>query len=269
MDHATHTQHLQIDGIDVYIEGQGHETIVMIHGWPDTYRLWDAQVAGLKERYRCVRFTLPGFDIGKPRRAYSLDETVEIFRRIVDQVSHDRKVILMLHDWGCVFGYQFYMRHPVMVSRIVGVDIGDVDSEQYVLTAKGKLMLFSYQVWLAAAWRIGGKLGDAMTRSMARTAKAPGDPGSISSHMSYPYYVLWAGAHGGYKEGALQFKPACPMLYIYGKRKPFMFHSPGWLLELASRPGSEVLGMDSGHWVMKEQTHAFNEAVNYWLSFSG
>ncbi|HTD02204.1 alpha/beta hydrolase [Undibacterium sp.] len=268
MNQAPDSQQIQVDGIDVYIEGHGHDTIVMIHGWPDTYRLWDEQVAALKGRYRCVRFTLPGFDIAKPRAAYSLDETVDLFRRIIDQVSHDHKVTLMLHDWGCVFGYQFYMRHPVMVSRIIGVDIGDVDSDDYVLTAKAKLMVFSYQVWLAAAWRIGGKTGDAMTRSMARTAKAPGNPATISSRMSYPYYILWAGAHGGYQD-ALLFKPACPMLYIYGKRKPFMFHSPAWLLELAQHPDSEVLGMDAGHWVMKEQAHAFNEAVIYWLSFSG
>jgi pimeloyl-ACP methyl ester carboxylesterase len=267
MVHASDRQHLQVDGVDVYVEGHGHDTIVMVHGWPDTYRLWDEQVAALKARHRCVRFTLPGFDISKPRRAYSLDETVEIFRHIIDRVSHDQKVTLMLHDWGCVFGYQFYMRHPVMVSRIVGVDIGDVDSENYAPGIKARLMIFSYQVWLAAAWRIGGSIGDAMTRAMARIAKAPGKPGTISSRMSYPYYILWAGAHGGYKDTIL-FKPACPMLYVYGKHKPFMFHSQHWLLELATHPGSEVLGIDSGHWVMKEQAHAFNEAVIYWLTFS-
>jgi pimeloyl-ACP methyl ester carboxylesterase len=39
---------LQIDGIDVFVEGEGNETIAMIHGWPDTYRLWDTQVAFLQ-----------------------------------------------------------------------------------------------------------------------------------------------------------------------------------------------------------------------------
>ncbi|MES2068797.1 MAG: alpha/beta hydrolase [Pseudomonadota bacterium] len=268
MVHPSDVQHLQIDGIDVQVEGHGRETIVMIQGWPDTYRLWDAQVAALKGRYRCARFTLPGFDIRKPRRAYALEETVELFRRIIDQLSHDHKVILMLHDWACVFGYQFYMRHPVMVSRLVGVDIGDVDSNDYVLTAKAKLQIFSYQAWLAAAWRIGGAIGDGMTRYMARVAKAPGNPRSISSRMNYPYYILWTGAYGGYRDRLL-FKPACPMLYIYGKHKPFMFHSQAWLLDLAAKPGSEVLGIASGHWVMTEQPHAFNEAVLYWLTFTG
>ena len=78
-------QVIVVDDIDVYIEGgvEGSETIVMIHGWPDTYRLWDAQVEELKSRYRCVRFTLPGFDLGKPRRAYSLDATMRILLHIV------------------------------------------------------------------------------------------------------------------------------------------------------------------------------------------
>jgi len=61
------------------------ETIVMIHGWPDTYRLWDAQVAFFSHRYRCVRFTLPGFDIDKPRRAVPLEEMIETLKAIVEQ----------------------------------------------------------------------------------------------------------------------------------------------------------------------------------------
>ena len=67
-------QVIVVDDIDVYIEGgvEGSETIVMIHGWPDTYRLWDAQVEELKSRYRCVRFTLPGFDLGKSCRGVNL-----------------------------------------------------------------------------------------------------------------------------------------------------------------------------------------------------
>ena len=61
------TPSFEIDGIAVHAEGDGADTIVMVHGWPDTYRLWDAQVDAFKAQYRCVRFTLPGFDVTKPR----------------------------------------------------------------------------------------------------------------------------------------------------------------------------------------------------------
>jgi pimeloyl-ACP methyl ester carboxylesterase len=256
----------QIDGIDVFVDGEGTDTLVMIHGWPDTHRLWDAQVEAMKSRYRCVRFTLPGFDIAKPRRACSLDELADIFRHVVEQTSPGRKVILMLHDWGCVFGYQFYLRHPDRVSRIVGVDIGDASSAQRAMTRREKLIAVTYQVWLAIAWRIGGRIGDWMTRSMARWARCPSDPARMSSCMGYPYFVLWFGGRQSYRRHARRFMPACPMLFVYGRRKALRFHASEWAEALAARPGNQVVEFDCGHWVMSNQPERFNQVVGTWLA---
>ncbi|MES2263243.1 MAG: alpha/beta hydrolase [Pseudomonadota bacterium] len=257
----------EVDGIDMHIEGEGAETIVMVHGWPDTYRLWDDQVAALRTRYRCVRFTLPGFDIGRPSRPSSLDEIAALLLKIVRQTSPEGKVILMLHDWGCVFGYEFYMRHPELVSRIVGVDIGDVSAPDFSasLSVSAKLMTVTYQVWLALAFRIGGRCGDAMARAMAKGLKCETDPRGIRAQMGYPYYITWFGAYGSYRK-ALRFAPTCPMLYIYGTRKPFMFHSPRWAAQLEARPECKVLAMRTGHWVMRRQPREFNDAVLGWLN---
>ena len=258
---------LQIDGIDVHVEGDGAESIVMIHGWPDTYRLWDAQAAFFKDRYRCVRFTLPGFDIGKPRRAVPLAEMIATIKNIVEQTSPGRRVVLMLHDWGCAFGYQFAMRHPALVSRIVGVDIGDAGTRQHLrsLTAKAKAMVLAYQLWLALAWRIGGRIGDWMTLKMARMARCPSDPRFIDSRMDYPYYIRWMKAHGSYR-GMVRFEPKVPMLFVYGERKPFLFHTPTWADALAERPGNEVRAFPTGHWVMSQAPQEFNRVVDAWLS---
>lgn len=100
------SQH-SVDGIEVHVEGEGSQTIVMIHGWPDTHRLWDETVEGLKSTYRCVRFTLPGFDITQSPRPTSLAQMTALFSRIVSTVSPDKPVVLLLHDWGCLFGYEF------------------------------------------------------------------------------------------------------------------------------------------------------------------
>src|SRR4051794_5943385 len=120
---------LKVGDVEVIVEGEG-PAIVMIHGWPDTHRLWDAQVAALKERFCCVRFTLPGFDPSLPRRAYSLDEVVETISQVVVAACGGERITLLLHDWGCFFGYQFAMRHPQRVARVVGVDIGDAGSRR-------------------------------------------------------------------------------------------------------------------------------------------
>jgi pimeloyl-ACP methyl ester carboxylesterase len=257
----------QIDGVDVFVEGSGSEAIVMVHGWPDTYRLWDDQVEFFKSRYRCVRFTLPGFDIARPRQAHSLDELVATLKRVIEHTCPGEKVTLMLHDWGCVFGYQFAMKHPSLVQRIVGVDIGDAGSRAHVrsMSVKAKAMVFAYQVWLAIAWRIGGRLGDRMTRAMAHALRCPSDPQFIGSNMCYPYYIQWTGAHGSYRH-AMAFAPSWPMLYLYGRKKPFHFHSASWAEALRARPGSQALEFNTGHWVMTSKPQEFNQAVAAWLA---
>lgn len=252
--------------LEVISEGAGAEAIVMVHGWPDTHRLWDAQVGALQARYRCVRFTLPGFAPGHPKQAYSLDELVETIRFVAMSAGGGAPVTLLLHDWGCFFGYPFALRHPGLVRRVIGVDIGDAGSRAHrrEIGLKGVAWIVAYQLWLAAAWHVGGPLGDRMARWLATTFRAPA-AASVSAQMGYPYAVQWTGAAGGFGQ-AKTFRPACPMLFIYGRRKPVMFHSGAWADDVGSRPGSRVLAFDSGHWVMVEQPEPFNQAVIDWLA---
>jgi pimeloyl-ACP methyl ester carboxylesterase len=256
---------LHVSGVDVHVEGDGAETIVMVHGWPDTYRLWERQVVALKDRYRCVRFTLPGFDREKPRKAYTLDELIAFMDEVIERVSPGRQVILLLHDWGCVFGYQYYLRNRGKVAKIIGVDVGDPSSALRVLTGREKLIAFAYQTWNALAWKIGGATGDSMMRAMARWGHAPSDPAHITSRMGYPYWMLWFGGADSYRRHGRRFEPECPMLFIYGRRKPLRFHSSAWAEKLAAQPGNQVAEFDTGHWVMSQQPERFNELVRRWL----
>jgi pimeloyl-ACP methyl ester carboxylesterase len=255
---------MNVDGIDIVIEGEGRSSIVMVHGWPDTYRLWDRQVEALRSRYRCVRFTLPGFEPGSPHRACTLDEVVGAIGRVIDAACGAGPATLLLHDWGCLFGYQFALRQPHKVARLIGVDVGDAGSRQHRagLTTMQKLQIVGYQLWLAAAWRIGGRIGDGMARRMARAARAP-SAATTTAQMGYPYDVQWL--RGGYRQ-ARRFAPACPMLFAYGRRKPFMFHSPAWAQQVAAGAGSRVLGFDCGHWVMVARADEFNAALLAWLA---
>ena len=249
--------------VDVHADGDGAETIVMIHGWPDTYRLWDRTVEVLKDRYRCVRFTLPGFVAGKD--AYTLGELLAFLAEVVERVSPGKKVILLLHDWGCFFGYQFYARNPDKVSRIVGVDIGDPRATAQTMTGREKTIMLAYQTWNALAWRVGGGIGTWMIRAMARLGRCPSDRAPMSWRMGYPYWLLWFGGRDTFRGQVRRFEPQCPMLFVYGVRKPLRFHSPQWAAELKQKPGNEVVEFDTGHWVMSDQPQRFNEVVAGWL----
>lgn len=259
------SEHLVVDGIDVLVEGTGSETLLMLHGWPDTLALWDSTVGALRDRFRCCRFTLPGFAPGSPRQQPTLAEMNALLLHVADRICPGGQVTLVLHDWGCVFGYQFAMRHPERVRRIVGVDIGDAESLPRTLRKRQLAGIAAYQLWLALAWKLGGRIGDRMTRWMARVVRAPSDPASIVWQMNWAYALTWFGGPEALPRRAVPFRPACPMLFIHGRRKPFRFHSKAWADALAQRAGSRVEVFDTGHWVMLEAPERFHAVVRQWL----
>jgi pimeloyl-ACP methyl ester carboxylesterase len=204
----------------VFIDGSGPDTILMLHGWPDTAAMWEPQVAALAPYFRCVRFTWPGFEIGAPRREHSLVSLLDLCEQVVRETSPGKPVTLLVHDWGCLFGYQFAQRHPDLVARVIGVDIGDAGSKAHrdEIGVKGKLGIVAYQLWLAAAWKIGGGVGESMTRKLAKLMRVPVAADTLTVEKNYPYYSTWTGKYKRVKP----FRPHCPMLFIYGIRKPFM-----------------------------------------------
>lgn len=253
---------------EILIEGTGPRTVVLVHGWPDTLHVWDGTVMALRNEARCVRFTLPGLDPhhSGERRAYSLREILQCLDDVIKRVSPDAPVTLLLHDWGCLFGYQYAMRNKDRVERVIGVDIGDAGSRYHrkEMSWRAIGLTLGYQLWLAAAWRIGGDRGNRMARWMAAKLRAPAEPQDISAGQGWPYAVQWLGVAGGF--GRLRtFAPTVPMLFIHGQRKPMRFHSSNWADRIAARPGSQVLGLPTGHWVMLQRPAEFHMAISHWL----
>jgi pimeloyl-ACP methyl ester carboxylesterase len=232
-------------------------------------RVWDGTVAALAERWRCVRFTLPGFDAADAPRAHTLAEITELVHQVVRHVGGGAPVTLVLHDWGCLYGYHFANQHPELVARIAGVDIGDAGSRamRNALSAKGKAMVVFYQLWLALAWRLlplSRRLADGMARWMARLMHVRTAQAEIRAAMGYPYWITWTGTYGSHR-AARTLQPRWPVFFAYGERKPMMFHSPGWAAALASQPGCRVQGFRAGHWVMLDAKEAFHAALRDWL----
>jgi pimeloyl-ACP methyl ester carboxylesterase len=110
---------------------------------------------------RCGRhrgFGLPGFDLEKPPRATSLAQMTTLIADIADAVSPARPVQLLLHDWGCVFGYEFAAARAERVARIVSVDIGDYDSDDRAAARCSKTRIV-LSVGLRHPYRLSGESG--------------------------------------------------------------------------------------------------------------
>ncbi|MGH7437727.1 MAG: alpha/beta fold hydrolase [Polyangiaceae bacterium] len=248
------------------IEGDSQgETLVFVHGWPDTAAVWDEAVAGVRDRYRCVRATLPNFAGERSARwGYDSEAIVDALEIFVGAAGRGKPVTLVLHDWGCYWGYALHHRRPDLVSRLVGLDIS---AHYRPPDARAFVGFVAYQWWLLAAFGIGGPAGDWMTRGLAKIGKVPVDPAKLDAWMNYPYRNVWADlVTGRAKRLTRGYWPTCPILFVYGENKPFPFHSERWLAHVR-KVGGDVVGLPCGHWVPHEP--AFVDLLRRWLDEHG
>jgi pimeloyl-ACP methyl ester carboxylesterase len=187
-------------------------------------------------------------------------EIVDALERLVRDAGRGAPVTLAMHDWGCYWGHAVHHRRPDLVASIAGVDV----SPHYRASTNTALLgIIAYQWWLLAAFVVGGPIGDWMTRSLARIARAPVDPSRLSAWMNYPYRNIWADLVSG-RDRKLQdaYWPNCPTLFVYGEKKPFLFHSEAWVNHVRN-VGGEVVGLPCGHWVPAEPS--FVAIFTRWL----
>ncbi|MGD8803344.1 MAG: alpha/beta hydrolase [Gammaproteobacteria bacterium] len=247
-----------------------NDALVFIHGWPDDQSLWDREFERLSRTHYCVRVTLP--NCGKThdlRWGADFPVLVELISQTVAQAlpGHD-KVILVGHDWGAYLAYLYERSYPERVMKMITMDVG---GHFKPASAGHTVIMTSYQWWLIAAWLIGMIIpyaGNLMTRALTRYVHAPRGA-DVFSRMNYFYFYLWRAILFPEKFHASlldRYRPACPILYFYGKNKPFHFHSLKWEKMLRDLPGSAIIAVPhAGHWLMRDQHEAVLARIEQWL----
>ncbi len=244
------------------VEGNASgETIVFLQGWPDDASLWDLSVEALRDTYRCVRVTLPNYAGDRTTRwGYPTEEIVDAVEAFVREAGRGKPVTLVLHDWGCYWGHAVHSRAPELVARLVGVDVAPHFKPA---SARAVLGIIAYQWWLLGAFAVGGPIGDAMTRRFAKLAHVPVPRERLTAWMNYPYRNVWADLLTGRARKLVRgYWPTCPILFVYGEKKPYFFHDDTWI-DHVRKVGGEVVGLPCNHWVPREA--AFVDLLRRWL----
>ena len=83
-------------------------TVVMVHGWPDTHRMWTAVAGLLAPDFRVVAYDTRGQGLSHAARgaSYALEDLASDLRAVVDAVSPDTAVHVVGHDWGSIQGWE-------------------------------------------------------------------------------------------------------------------------------------------------------------------
>lgn len=101
--------------VKIYVEDlnpEGKETILFIHGWPGSHKLFEYQFDQLpKEGYRCIGIDTRGFgNSDKPWIGYDYDTLSDDVRCVIDTLGlHD--ITLAGHSTGGAIAIRYMARH--------------------------------------------------------------------------------------------------------------------------------------------------------------
>jgi hypothetical protein len=117
----------------------------------------------------------------------------------------------------------------------------DVPAYVELTTISQILYVMAYQFFLVIAFIIGGPIGRSMTRAFTRIIKHnPPYFEQINASRNYPYFYMFKNKIMSVfkKENGMLYRyvPSVPVVYLYGKKKPFQFHGDRWLNFLKDTP---------------------------------
>jgi pimeloyl-ACP methyl ester carboxylesterase len=120
-------QMIEANGISLYVEERGEGTpVLMLHGWPDSARLWRHQVPVLAGRgYRVITPDLRGFGRSEQPaevRSYSLRNVVGDITALLDQLGVPAAHVVG-HDWGAAVAWLTAITRPDRVRTLTAISV--------------------------------------------------------------------------------------------------------------------------------------------------
>ena len=113
-------------GIEVHDEGSG-PAVVLLHGWPDSHRMWRHQIAALAAAgFHVIAPDLRGFgasDRPDTVAAYSMRNAVGDVLAVLDHLGVERAHVVG-HDWGAALAWTLAAFVPDRVDHLVVLSVG-------------------------------------------------------------------------------------------------------------------------------------------------
>ena len=232
-----------------------NQILVFLHGWPDTPELWDKITPAFDKDYFILNITYPNFsEKEKNPKGVDFEEMSRRIKATIDYVNDTkRKVVIVSHDWGSIYGYYIDHLYPKYIHQMIALDVGAKFSLK-------KFITIFYQLWLVIAFLIGSFIGNYMTQWMVKLLKyQPRWKNKINSSWNYPYYYIWKKmVKAGFKEEKAilsGYQPSCPIAFAWGTKKPIQFFNTAWVQMLVKNPKNEIHSLKCGHWIPREQSN--------------
>lgn len=248
------------------------DTILLIHGFPDSSALWHATVRTLvKAGYRCLVVDLPASRGKLSTRDLTFAKVARAIRDAVISAGF-REVTVIGHDWGAMYTHMLATFYPDMVKRLVFLDVAGTTNVSLADT----VCIMSYQLYFVVCYFLGHPIGSWGVRFAAYLFKYDARPLSeITADMVWPYPVIVSKI---VRSGVSQKEQSqrsdhtqpqshsnVPIFFAYGAEKEFFFHDLSFLQQVRASPGGRIQAFESGHWFFLKCSDQWLNSLKSWL----
>jgi pimeloyl-ACP methyl ester carboxylesterase len=98
------------------------KTMLFLHGFPEYWGTWHAQLDYFAKDYRVIAPDLPGYNASdKPQNQafYTVPNLIQFIAKFIQGVAPDEKIILVAHDWGGAIAWPLTAFFPQLVDRLI------------------------------------------------------------------------------------------------------------------------------------------------------
>ncbi len=269
-----------------YVEvGSGPETMVLIHGYPETWWEWrHVMPIFAAAGYRVIAVDYRGAgNSSKPASGYDKRTMAQdIHRLLADHLAVTAPVILVGHDIGMTVAFAFAALYPTTVKKLVLVDAivpGTPTFKRFLTTGKLRNSNLAHFFWHNAR----NNMAETLTAGRERVYiqdffdRIAFNLGAFGPEVIDRYTMHYAGP-GGMKAGFEVYRAfdqdgedneawlstsgrlKMPVLFVAGAES-FLGTMPDVVLNEIAEAGSTTLIPRSGHYPPEENPEAFAAAV--------
>jgi pimeloyl-ACP methyl ester carboxylesterase len=220
--------------------GAGEKLVVLLHGFPDFWFTWRAQIPALaKAGYHVVAPDMRGYNTSDKPEGVAAYDVVKLSRDVAEliQAMGAERADVVGHDWGGVVAWTFAMLHgdrlrrlvvmnaphPVQYQKLLRRDLGQLRRSWYVFffqipAIPERLIRLGDFAALRNAFRglmVRGRLTE---EDLGRYKEAIGQPGALTSMLNYYRAALRRSLRKN-----PPFQPiTAPVQVIWGQRDHFI-----------------------------------------------
>ena len=288
------------NGIRLHCVAQGAADaplMVFVHGFPEFWYCWQAQLDEFGKDHRAVAFDLRGHNLSdKPQgvEAYRIKPLLEDLRQLIEHLragQEDKSCVLVAHDWGGAVAWTFAAAFPQYVKKLVIINAPHsvpfaralahdpaqqaasaymnffrIDKAERVLSENGFERLL--RMFNATADGHCALTDEDIPRYIEAWSQPGALTGALNLYRASPLYPPTADDPGA---AALKLDPAAlsvrvPTLVIWGEADTAL--GTDLLAGLdALVPDMRVERLpDASHWVIHEYPQAVNAAMRHFLA---